>query len=489
MVSAHMRKAGCPPRRLFSFLSARMVSMPTDTLPLWLDCQAINKALSRENAPDGAELRDILDKSLALEALSIQEAAALMLVSEPEQLALLMRTADQVKQKVYGDRIVLSAPLHISNHCGSECLYCANRRGNTQVARQYMTPPEMREAARKLIRQGHKRVVLVSGQLPNADVEYLEEAVSILYTAFDGMGEIRRVNVNVGPLNAEEYAVLQAAGVGTVLIYQDTYHEACYRVAHVSGPKSDYLARLHATDTAVEAGVQDVGLGLLLGLGPWRYDLLALMLHTAHLARVYDAGSRTLSMHRLRPVPGSGFETPHPLSDGEYLRCVAIARLAIPYTGIVLTTREPAGLWRNGCNAGCSQLLTGSVANPYESWHEAPGEKVPFPIGEDCHVDEVVRFLLEEARHLPSFCTACPRLGRSGPEFLSMVQECGMKSQCGPNSIASFMEFLLNYATPYTRQLGEKLIAEKLEGLPGAERGAAERLLQKVRSGRMDEFI
>ncbi len=235
MVSAHMRKAGCPPRRLFSFLSARMVSMPTDTLPLWLDCQAINKALSRENAPDGAELRDILDKSLALEALSIQEAAALMLVSEPEQLALLMRTADQVKQKVYGDRIVLSAPLHISNHCGSECLYCANRRGNTQVARQYMTPPEMREAARKLIRQGHKRVVLVSGQLPNADVEYLEEAVSILYTAFDGMGEIRRVNVNVGPLNAEEYAVLQAAGVGTVLIYQDTYHEACYRAA---GPRA-----------------------------------------------------------------------------------------------------------------------------------------------------------------------------------------------------------------------------------------------------------
>lgn len=466
-----------------------MVSMPTDTLPPWLDTQAIEKALSRESAPDSAELRDILDKSLALESLGIQEAVALMRVSDAEHLALLLHTADQIKQKVYGDRIVLSAPLHISNYCGSECLYCANRRGNTAVERKYMTPPEMREAGRKLIRQGHKRVFLVSGQLPNADVEYLEEAVSVLYTAFDGVGEIRRVNINVGPLKAEEYALLQAADVGTVLIYQDTYHEASYRAAHVSGPKSDYLARLHAPDTAFQAGVGDVGLGLLLGLGPWRYDLLAVMLHAAHLTRVYDAGSRTVSMHRLRPTPGGRFKTPYPLSDGEYLRCVAITRLAVPYTGIVLTTKEPAGLWRDGCNAGCSQLLTGSVANPYESWVEAPGEKTPFPIGEDCHVDEVVRFLLEEARHLPSFCTACPRLGRSGHEFLSMVQECGMKSQCGPNSMASFMEFLLNYATPYTRRMGEKLISEKLDGLPEHERGAAERLLQKVRSGRMDEFI
>ena len=466
-----------------------MVSMPTDTLPPWLDAHAIDNALSREKAPGSAELTDILDKSLALEPLSIQEASALMRVCEAEDLKRMLAVADQVKQKVYGDRIVLSAPLHISNHCGSECVYCANRRGNAAVARKYMTPPEMREAGHKLIRQGHKRVILVSGQLPNADVEYLAEAVSVLYTVFDGMGEIRRVNVNVGPLQPEDYAVLQSVDVGTVLIYQDTYHEQSYRDAHLSGPKSDYLARLHAADTALQAGVADTGLGLLLGLGPWQYDLLALMQHAAHLTRVYDAGSRTVSMHRLRPAPGAQFRTPYPLSDGEYLRCVAITRLAVPYTGIVLTTKEPAGLWRDGCNAGCSQLFTGSVANPYESWTEAPGEKTPFPIGEDCHVDEVVRFLLEEARHLPSFCTACPRLGRSGPDFLSMVQECGMKSQCGPNSMASFMEFLLNYATPYTRQLGEKLIAEKLEALPEQERGAAERLLQKVRSGRMDEFI
>ena len=187
--------------------------------------------------------------------------------------------------------------------------------------------------------------------------------------------------------------------------------------------------------------------------------------------------------------PGCNFEVPHPLNNRDFIHCVALVRLAIPYSGIVLSTREPEGLWREGCNAGCSQILTGSLANPYESWINAPGEKIPFPLGEDCHLDEVVRFLLEEAKNLPSFCSACPRLGRSGSEFRQLVCNGGIKDQCGPNSMASFMEFLLNYATPYTRKLGEKLISEKLEKLDEHERRASEKLLQKVRSGRMDEFI
>lgn len=463
--------------------------MPTDSLPHWLDTQAVDKALSRVKAPDSAELTDILNKSLALEPLSLQEAAALMRVSDAEELARMTATADEVKQRVYGDRMVLSAPLHISNGCDSECLYCASRRSNATVERRRMGQQEIREAGRKLIRQGHKRVFLVSGQLTHADVSYLVEAVNSLYTVFDGTGEIRCVNVDVGALDAAQYPALFNAYVGSVLIYQDSYHERSYRAAHVAGPKSDFSARLNAPDAARQAGASDLGLGILLGLGPWQYDLLSLCLHAAHLARVYDAGCSTVSMHRLRPAPGCQMEAPYPVSDADYLRCVTITRLAIPYTGIVLTTKEPAGLWRDGCNAGGSQLLTGSVANPYNGWTEVPGQKVPFPASEDCHVDEVVRFLLEDARHLPSFCAACPRLGRIGHDFLGMVQEGGMKSQCGPNSMASFMEFLLNYATPYTRQMGEKLIAEKLENMPEHERGAAERLLQKVKSGRVDEFI
>ncbi|MDD4701576.1 MAG: radical SAM protein [Desulfovibrio sp.] len=463
--------------------------MSAQSLPLWFDVATIEKALNRQDAPDAIELRDILDKSMEMEPLDLNEMVALMRVDSPVGHERILAVADEVKQKVYGDRMVLSAPLHLSNHCASECLYCSNRRENGLVERKYMTSPEMRQAALKIIRQGHKRIFLVSGQLPNADVDYLAEAISILYTVFDGVGEIHSVNVNVGPLDPAQYQTLLDAYVGTILIYQDTYHEASYRAAHVAGPKSDFVTRLNAPDTAFSAGVPDVGLGILLGLGPWQFDLLALAQHATHLERVFDMGCRTVSMHRMRLAPGSLMDTPYPVSDVDYLRCVALARLALPHSGIILTTREPAGLWRDGCSAGASQLLTGSVANSYEGWALAPGQQVPFPLGEDCHVDEVVRFLLEEARHLPSFCAACPRLGRRGEEFLAMVRECGMKGQCSPNSAASFMEFLLHYATPYTRSMGERLLDETLGKMSPHERGAADRLLKKVRAGCMDEFI
>jgi 2-iminoacetate synthase len=332
-------------------------------------------------------------------------------------------------------------------------------------------------------------VFLVSGQLPNADIEYLAEAASILHTVYDRGGEIRCVNLNTGPLEAFQYAALLDACVGTVLIYQDTYHEPSYRAAHVAGPKSDFPTRLNAPEAAFRADVPDVGGGLMLGLGPWRHDLLGLVQHAAHLARVYGTDFRTISLHRMRPAPGCLMNVPHPLSDADYLRCVAITRLASPHAGIVLTTEEPSGIWRHGCSVGASQLITGSVANPYRGRMQTPDQKIPFPLGENCQVDEVVQFLLEEARRLPSFCAACPRLGRRGADFISLVREYGMKNLCGPNSAASFMEFLLRYATPRDRALGEALLAEKLDNMSDHERGAADRLLAKVRSNCLDEFI
>ncbi|MDR2054613.1 MAG: radical SAM protein [Desulfovibrio sp.] len=476
------------PGDLFSGSTGRS-AVSAESLPRWFDARRIENALNREKAPDRAERCDILNKSLALEPLTIEETAALMRVEDEAGITAILTSADVVKQRVYGDRIVLSAPLHVTNHCESECLYCANRRSNGRVERKYMTPPEMREAALKLIRQGHKRVFLVSGQLPGDDVDYLAEAAAILYTVHDGGGEIRCVNVSAGPLEAPQYAALLDAFVGTMLIYQDTYHEPDYRAAHVAGPKRDFSARLNAPGAAFMAGAPDVGGGLMLGLGPWRYDLLGLVQHETHLAGEYGMNFRTVSLHRMRPAPGSLMEVPHPVNDADYLRCIAITRLAVPHAGIVLTTREPSGIWRRGCGVGASQLLTGSVANPYDDWTRATGSKIPFPLGEDCRVDEVVSFLLEEARHLPSFCAACPRLGRRGADFLSLVREYGIGNLCGPNSAASFLEFLLRYATPRNRPLGESLLAEKLDNMSDHERGAAERLLAKVRSNCLDEFI
>lgn len=465
--------------------------MSAELLPEWLDVPAIEGALASP-CPDPQELQRILDKSLSLTPLTLQEIASLMKADSPEQIALIQSTALRVKELVYGDRIVLSAPLHISNFCESECLYCAFRHSNTSVERRRLTTAEIVQATTKLIRQGHKRVLLVAGESwPKDGLSYVLDAAQTIYGVCEGSAEIRRININLPPLTTEEYVALKEAQIGTCLLYQDTYHIESYKKVHIKGPKSNFARRIHAPDVALAAGVTDIGMGILLGLGPWQFDLLALSLHVAHCTRIFDTSVRTVSLHRVRQAPNRKMQDPpHPVSDADYVRSVAILRLAIPHTGIILTTREPSQLWRSGCDAGGSQLLTGSVANPYESWVVSPGEnEVPFPIGEDCHVDEVVRYLSEDAVHMPSFCTACPRLGRSGKEFVEMVCSGGMQSQCEPNSIASFEEYLLEYATPYTRAQGEALINDRISKMDEHARRNSEKLLQKVKSGRRDEFI
>ncbi|MDD6181287.1 MAG: [FeFe] hydrogenase H-cluster radical SAM maturase HydG [Desulfovibrionaceae bacterium] len=462
-------------------------------IPAWLDTAAIAAALEQAKAPGKEELQEIFAKSLNLQNLTIEEAASLMAVEDPADRRAIQVTANMVKEKVYGDRVVLTAPLHVSNYCDSECTYCANKHSNMLVERKRMTRDEIVEATRKLIRQGHKRVLLVAGaHRADGGIEYVLEAARTIYSVREHSGEIRRVNINLTPLHKDEYEAFRNADIGSCLLYQDTYFEKSYRSHHLRGPKSNFEQRLRSLDVAIEAGLSGVGMGLMLGLGPWKFDLLALMLHVAHLERAYDVGATTISLHRMRPVPCSvQVPVPYPVSDADYLHAVAIMRLAVPYAGIILTTKEPASLWRQGCGCGCSQLLTGSVANPYEHFNTNPQEgEVKFPIGEDCHVDEVVRFLLEEAEHMPSFCTACPRLGRSGQNFLDMMHEYGtMASQCGPNAVSSFSEYLYHYASPITRDEGEAMLRKKLAKMPENYRGAAERLLKKISVGRVDEFI
>lgn len=455
----------------------------------WFDSEALERALSRKDEPETSLVRDILAKSLALEPLGLDEAVTLMRARKQQDIALVLGTADLVKQKVYGDRIVITAPLHISNHCMNECLYCSARAGNGKVCRKRLDPDELRQAGLNLARQGHKRIMLTSGQGSRKEIEYYAEAMHALRAIFEGPSEIRRVNLNLGDLAEDEYELLKGTDAGTINIFQETYHRPSYEKAHAAGPKKDYDARLESPGKALACGMEDVGIGLSLGLGPRDYDILGACVHASHLAKEYGTAPRTINIHRVRPAPGCDWRAPHALNDSEFLLAVAIMRLCLPYIGIILTTREPAGIWRDACNAGASQLLTGSLANPYESWVDAPGEKTPFPMAEDTHLDEVVRFLLGEAKHLPSFCVACPRLGRSGREFITMVSHGDIKSQCGPNSMASFLEFLMHYATPFTRQLGEKTIREKLAQMNEHDRRAAEKLLIKVRSGRMDEFI
>ena len=444
----------------------------------WFNQQIIIDALNRRGQPDKEELNDILQKSLALETLTPAETVALTRVTANDSLRLMFKTADMVKRKVYGDRIVMSAPLHISNRCANECLYCAYRKSNSAIKRTYLNLGQMESAALKLIDQGLRRVFIVSGQFPNADVEFLVNAIHILSTANRGQHKLSRVSINVGALKAEEYAALRSTPVGTILLYQDTYHEASYHAAHTVGPKSDFAMRLAAADVAQNAGFHDTGLGIVLGLGPWQYDILGLLLHASHLMEVYGSGSRSVSMHRLRPAPGCSFATPYPVSDATYLRAIAITRLAIPYTSLIVTSKETAGLWRQACSLGASHLLTGSVANPYESWQTGL-ENIQFPIGEDCHIDAITQTLMEEDL-LPSFCAACPTVGRSGDRFTSAALVGDLKKHCAINSMATFMDYLLSAASAETKTMGEAFVAKRLAQMSSENRAVAERLIRAI---------
>lgn len=460
-----------------------------NNLPAWLNNNLIEAVLSSPTEPEPSILKAILDKSLALESLDLPEIATLLAVKNLESRMEIMGTADLIKQKAYGDRIVLTAPLHIDNHCASECLYCSARRDNKEIERKKLNPEEIKEAGKKLIRQGHKRVILSSGQADRSCVDYVAEAINALYRLTDGHGELRQINLNLGTLSPDEFTRLAQTDVSVCHIYQETYHEPSYKNAHIAGIKSNYNVRLESPAIALQSGIKEVSLGLCAGLGPLEYDILALALHCAYLTKEFGFGGRTINLHRMRPAPGGNYVAPYPVNDADFLYAIAVIRVALPYAGINMTTREPSQLWRSACNTGITELFTGSLANPYDSWLDAPKEKAAFPVGEDTHLDEIVRYLIEEVKHLPSFCTACPRLGRTGKEFVSIAQSGDLKGQCGPNSLAAFLEFLLNYATPYTRELGEKLLNDKLSIMDKHQKNASLRLLEEVRAGRTDEFI
>jgi 2-iminoacetate synthase len=436
--------------------------MARTDIPAWLDKAQIIAALENTQAPKMDELQAIFAKSLSLESLNLHEISQLLAVESPEGIKALCEAAAQVKEKVYGDRIVLTAPLHISSFCGGEradMLASCVRKNRSAIA----------ESTRNLLREGHKRVLIIAETLGEDGFDGVLEAVHTVYSVREKGSEVRRANVNLTPLRKEDYEALRDADVGSCNVYQETYDEKVYASYYGDGPKGDFVNRLEALEMALAAGLQDVGLGLMLGLGPWKYDVLALSLHAAHIERSFGVGVSPINLHRIAGAPVN------PVSDEEYIRATAIVRLALPCAGIILNTCKAAGPWREACRYGCSQIITGSVVDPNEP-------AVP--------VKEVVRYLVQETHHMPSFCCACPRLGRCGDNFLSVVHEAGsIASQCGPNSLASFAEYLQHYAEKDITEAGMSLIQQKLDAMPQHTRGAAEKLLQKIELGRVDEFI
>ena len=456
-----------------------------------IDGTAVEAVLSAQPVRDAAAVREVLAKARELKGLCSADIVTLMNISDPGLLAELFESARYVKNTIYGPRLVLFAPLYVSNLCANECLYCAFRAKNKAIQRRALTQAEIFQEIKLLVEQGHKRVLLVAGEsYPQEGFSYVLKAIQTIYSVKSGRGEIRRVNANIAPLSVAEFKQLKAAGIGTYQLFQETYHPETYKRVHVGGKKSDYDWRVTGMDRAMQGGIDDVGIGVLFGLADWRFELLALMQHIAHLEKQFGVGPHTISVPRLEPAAGSEIAAhpPHAVSDMDFRRIVAILRLAVPYTGIIMSTRETPNLRRETFALGVSQISAGSRTSPggYGKGEDLK-DNAQFSLGDHRSLDEVVRDVASLG-YTPSFCTACYRLGRTGKDFMDLAKPGEIKSHCDPNALSTFQEYLIDYASPETRQVGEQRIVEALAAMHPRHQATAEKLLQKVREGQRDVF-
>jgi 2-iminoacetate synthase len=454
----------------------------------FIDEGAIDDAMQAAATKDAGRVREILAKARDLHGLEMDEVAVLGSVSDPQLLAELFDTARDAKDAIYGSRLVLFAPLYVSNLCTNDCLYCAFRVRNKELKRRALTQDEIRREVEILVDQGHKRVLLVAGEsYPKQGFQYVLDSVATIYDVKRGNGEIRRVNVNVAPLTVDEFRALKGTGIGTYQLFQETYHRETYRRMHVGGKKRDYDWRVTGMHRAMEAGIDDVGIGVLFGLADWRFELLALMQHIRELERSYGVGPHTISMPRLEPASGSDIaeEPPMPVDDVDFRKLVAILRLAVPYTGMIMSTRETPNLRRETFALGVSQISAGSRTNPGGYAEDEKFDTAQFQLGDHRSLDEVIRDVAGLG-YVPSFCTACYRLGRTGMDFMDLAKPGDIKHHCDPNALSTFLEYLLDYGSDRTRAIGEDLIAQKTAEMDDVRRLHTEKMLADVRGGDRD---
>jgi 2-iminoacetate synthase len=464
--------------------------MSTATEGVRIDEGLIAETLVAGRRHDASRVREVLAKAAELGGLQELDMAVLTGVSDPELLGEVFQAARNVKEGIYGNRLVLFAPLYISNLCDNECVYCAFRARNRELQRRALSQEEIAVEVRHLVEQGHKRILLVAGEAyPREGFEYVLNAIDTVYRTASGPGEIRRVNANIAPLTLDEFQRLKARQIGTYQVFQETYHRETYAKVHLAGKKRDFDWRVNAPDRAMEAGIDDVGIGVLFGLFDWRFEILALVQHIRHLERRFGVGPHTLSVPRMEPATGSDVAShpPHPVSDVDFRKIVAILRLAVPYTGIIMSTREAAELRRETFALGVSQISAGSRTNPGGYSDEERLEAAQFCLGDHRPLDEVIRDVAALG-YVPSFCTACYRLGRTGRDFMDLAKPGEIKEHCGPNALATFQEYLEDYGSPVTRLAGHAAIAQSLAGLDPGLRAKAERMIRVVKDGARDVY-
>jgi 2-iminoacetate synthase len=436
-------------------------------------------------------IQSILDRAIDCKGLSYEEAALLLECEDPSIHQQIFKLAGQIKERFYGNRVVLFAPLYLSNYCINECIYCPYHGSNHHIPRKKLTQEEIRQEVIALQDMGHKRLALETGEDPTeSPIEYILESIKTIYSIHHKNGSIRRVNVNIAATTVEEYKMLRDAGIGTYILFQETYHKEAYEALHVRGPKANYAYHTEAMDRAMMAGIDDVGCGVLFGLNLYKYDFVGMLMHAHHLEDTYGCGPHTISVPRICPAEDINPEDfDNGVPDDIFKRIVAVLRIAVPYTGIIMSTRESMQT-RKGClEVGVSQISGGSktsvggYAGPTEEEDESTKQ---FDISDNRTLGEVVDWLLDIG-HVPSFCTACYREGRTGDRFMALVKSGQIANICQPNALMTLKEYLEDYASPETRIKGEAIIAKRIEMIPNEKvKEIVKEHMEDMNQGRRD---
>jgi len=456
----------------------------------FIDADEIHSIL--KNAPsDKEEVRKVIAKSLSKKRLSLQETAILINASDANLIEEIKQAARRLKEKVYGHRIVLFAPLYVGNLCRNNCAYCGYKASNKTVKRITLNEDELKKQVKALEDTGQKRLILVYGEHSRYDAEFIANSVKTVYQVKSGNGEIRRVNINAAPLSVDDFRTVKNSEIGTYQVFQETYHRETYKKVHLTGKKRDYDWRLTALDRAQEAGIDDVGIGALFGLYDWRFEVLGLIRQVNHFEKVYNVGPHTISFPRIQNASSLDIDKSYLVSNEDFTRLVAILRLAVPYTGLILTARESAAIRDEIMSFGISQIDGGTnieMKGYTEKEHEQDLDKEQFQINDNRSLNEIIEELVSK-KYIPSFCTACYRLGRTGEHFMEFSVPGFIKRYCDPNGILTLSEYLEDYASAETKRKGYELIDEKIEELRKTQsvESLLERL-QKIKNGKRDLY-
>ena len=421
---------------------------------------------------DNLELIDqIIEKAKLCKGLTHREASVLLACENQEKIEELYTLAEELKKKFYGNRIVMFAPLYLSNYCVNGCVYCPYHSKNRHIARKKLTQQEVAAEVTALQDMGHKRLAIEAGEDPlHNPIEYILECINTIYSIKHKNGAIRRVNVNIAATTVENYRKLKEAGIGTYILFQETYHKESYETLHPTGPKHDYCYHTEAMDRAMEGGIDDVGLGVLFGLELYKYEFAGLLMHAEHLEAVHGVGPHTISVPRIKRADDIDPNTfDNGISDEIFAKLCALIRVAVPYTGMIISTRESQKVREKVIRVGVSQISGGSRTSVGGYQEEVrPTDTEQFDVSDQRTLDEVVKWLMELG-YIPSFCTACYREGRTGDRFMSLCKSGQIQNCCHPNALMTLKEYLTDYAKPHTKELGEKLIQNELANIPNTK--------------------